>query len=511
MAEQQSPVESSDPSANSRTDLVEPQTLKGFQDLLPPDMILRNQVVRKIQDVYERYGFLPLDTPVLEHLATLTGAGGEETNKGMFRLKSPEDEPVAMRFDLTVPFARLIAQYPDKLPLPFRRYHLGPVFRADKPGPGRFRQFTQLDIDAAGSANVAVDAEIVAAMCDAMREVGLGLDGANADSPTRFQIRINNRRLVDALLEDAGITSRETAIHVLRVVDKLQKVGVENVRKELGDGRIDESGDRIRGVKLPSTVIDKVLAFIALTGSTRKQVTENVAATLVDSETAKAAIQQMRELADALDGLRIPEHEAIFDPSLTRGLDYYTGPVFEAWLPGAPEFGSILGGGRYDGLVTRFSDRAIPSTGASIGLDRFLAALKHLGVLKPVNTIVKVLLIQFPGMPVGELLKVAAELRSAGIPTQLYFKPDVEGLSKANMKVQLAYANAAGIPVAVLIGEDELKNNVVSIKDLGAGMVQRAEIQDREEYRKAGKTGQHTVPRGDLVKVVKEILATSGQ
>src|SRR5687767_7122643 len=167
--------------------LVQPQTLKGFQDLLPADMILRNRVVRTIQDVYERYGFLPLDTPVIEHLATLVGSGGEETNKSMFRLESPEEEPVAMRFDLTVPFARLIAQYPVELPLPFRRYHVGPVFRADKPGPGRFRQFTQLDIDAAGSASVAVDAEIVAAMCDAMREVGLGSD--DPESPARFQVR----------------------------------------------------------------------------------------------------------------------------------------------------------------------------------------------------------------------------------------------------------------------------------------------------------------------------------
>lgn len=500
MEQSASPPSSSAPSSA----LVEPQTLKGFQDLLPQDMILRNRVVRTITDVYERYGFLPIDTPVLEHLATLVGVGGEEANKSMFRLESPEEEPVAMRFDLTVPFARLIAQYPVELPLPFRRYHVGPVFRADKPGPGRFRQFTQLDIDAAGSANVAVDAEIVAAMCDAMRAVGLGGEG---ETPTQFQVRINNRRLVDALLEDAGITSRDTAIHVLRVVDKLAKVGVDNVRKELGEGRIDESGDKIRGVKLAADVIDKVLAFIALTGGTRNEVTDRVAATLSQSETAKAAIQQMQELAAALDGLKVPEHEAIFDPSLTRGLDYYTGPVFEAWLPGAPEFGSIMGGGRYDGLVNRFSNKSIPSTGASIGLDRFLAAVRHLGVLKPVNTNVKVLIVQFPGMPVGELLAVAAELRRENVPTQIYFKPDVEGLSKANMKAQLAYANAAGIPVAVIIGEDELKNGVVSIKDLNAGMTQRSDITDRDAYKAAGKTGQYTVPRGELVKTVNEILA----
>ena len=274
--------------APAKKELVEPQTLKGFQDLLPQDMILRNDVVRKIQTVYERYGFLPIDTPILEHLTTLVGSGGEETNKSLFRLKSPEEEPVAMRFDLTVPFARLIAQYPEHLKLPFRRYHLGPVFRADKPGPGRFRQFTQFDVDAAGSASIAVDAEIVAAMADAMRVVGLGGDG-QADSPRRFQIRINNRKLVDALLEAAGITSREKAAHVLRVVDKLQKVGVDNVRRELGGGRIDESGDPIRGVGLEPALVEKILAFIAVTGSSRAEVMDNLAPHLTDSETGQTA------------------------------------------------------------------------------------------------------------------------------------------------------------------------------------------------------------------------------
>jgi histidyl-tRNA synthetase len=195
--------------------LVDPATLKGFQDLLPEDMILRNRVVDKIRAVYERFGFVPLDTPVLEHLATLVGTGGEDINKELFRLKSPEGDTVAMRFDLTVPFARIVAQYADKIELPFRRYHIGPVFRADKPGPGRYRQFTQFDIDAAGSESVAVDAEIVAAMCGVMQSLGLqrSLDAGVQE----YQVRVNNRKLLDAFLGGCGVDDEQVRKHILRV------------------------------------------------------------------------------------------------------------------------------------------------------------------------------------------------------------------------------------------------------------------------------------------------------
>ena len=492
-----------------KKELVAPQTLKGFQDLLPRQMILRNDVVRKIQGVYERYGFVPTDSPNLEYLVTLIGTGGEEANKSLFRLKSPEGDDAALRFDLTVGFARQVAQYPLEFALPFRRYQIGPVFRADKPDPGRFRQFTQFDIDAAGSASVAVDAEILAAMSEAMRAVGLGGDGT-PDSPRRFEIRINNRKLVDALLENAGITSREKAAHVLRVVDKLQKVGLDYIRRELGEGRVDDSGDRIRGVHLGPAVIDQVLAFIAIKGGSRSEVIECLRSGLADSDMTRVALKEMAELAGALAGLGVAEEDAVFDPSLARGLDYYTGPVFEAYFPAAPQFGSVMGGGRYDGLVTRFKDVAIPATGTSIGLDRFLAALNHLGVGPTAGTTVQVLVVAFPGSPVNELLAVASELRRQGIATQVYFKPDVVGgdtLYKGNVKEQLSYANAAGIPVAVLVGEDELKNGTVSIKDLTVGKKQREEIQDRVEYKKAGKAGQRTVPRAELIPNVRGILA----
>ena len=473
--------------------LVVPQTLKGFRDLMPDDMIARNAVVEKIRSVYEKYGFVPLDTPVLEYLTTLVGTGGEETNKLLFCLESPEREPIAMRFDLTVPYARLLAQYPDKLKLPFRRYHLGPVFRADKPGPGRFRQFVQFDVDAAGSESVAVDAEVVAAMAEAMRSLGLGRG--------EFQIRINNRKLVDALLMGNGLPDRETQKQVLRVIDKLLKVGADDIRKELGEGRVDESGDPIKGVGLSAGIIDKILDFISVQGTSRLDVLNSLATLLPKAPISEAALQEMSELNQALTSLRVEEDEAVFDPSLMRGLDYYTGPVFEAHLPAAPEFGSVMGGGRFDQLVARFLDQSIPATGASIGLDRLMAALAHLGKVQTVHTLTKVLVLSLRGVPTSELLTIASDLRQEGIPTEVYF-----GDSKVGFRDQLSAANAKEVPIAVIIGEDELKAGQVSIKDLRVGLQARAGIQDRQEFKKAGKAGQVTISRRDLVKTVKQML-----
>jgi len=474
---------------------VEPRTLKGFRDVMPAEAIARERVSAIIRGVYERFGFVPVDTPGLELLGTLTGTGGEEINKTLFRIRTPEGEDAALRFDLTVPFARLLAQYPDGLKLPFRRYQIGPVWRADKPDPGRWREFVQCDIDAAGSAAVEVDAEMVAALASVMRETGL--------TEGEFRIRINDRKLVDAFLSGSGVGDAETRKKILRVVDKLARIGLENVKKELGAGRVDESGDTIKGVGLSAETIGKVAGFIGLRGDTRKGVLEAVRPFLPKTPEAEAAMAGLVELDAALAALGVTEREAVFDPALARGLDYYTGPVFEAVLPGAPEFGSVAGGGRYDGLAGRFSEARIPATGVSIGLDRFVAALTKMGEIKAPQTTTRVLVVAMTGTPVTELLRVAAELRGAGIAAELYFTP--EG-AKPGVKNQLAYGNAREIPVAVLLGEDELKAGKISIKDLRAGRDARAEIKDREEYRKAGQAGQVTVDRAKLVETVRGLL-----
>jgi histidyl-tRNA synthetase len=475
---------------SERNPFTEPRALKGFQDFLPEEAAARDALIAEIGRVFRRYGFVPLETPALEYLDVLLGAGGEETNKELFRLESPEGEPIALRFDLTVPFARLLAQYPDKLKPPFRRYAMGPVWRADKPGPGRFRQFTQLDIDAAGSDSVAVDAEMIAIMCEIMARLG-------AKDSTAL---VNNRRVIDALLDGCGIHDLARQKHVLRVIDKRAKVGIDHVRLELGPGRVDESGDPIPGVKLDGATIDRLIAFVGITGANRREVVDHLESALPQSDLAHAAVCEMRALADALDALGVGERHARFDPSLARGLDYYTGPVFEMTLPTAPQFGSVMGGGRYDGLVSRFLDRPIPCTGMSVGLDRLLAAITHLGAFQPRPACAQTLVVTLGAVSECEALKAAAELRAAGVSTEVYFG------QKRGMKHQLSHADHYGIPVAVILGEDELAQGVVAVKDLRAGKQQREAIADRDAYRQAGKTGQITVPRAEMVMSVLALL-----
>ena len=471
---------------------VTPRTLKGFQDLLPEDLIHRKGVIRTIEAIFEQYGFLPLETPALEYLDVLLGTGGEETNKDLFRLKSPEGEDISLRFDLTVPFSRLLAQYPDKLKAPMRRYAIGPVWRADKPGPGRFRQFTQFDVDAAGSDSVAVDGEIIKIMCEVMIAVG---------APS-FRVLINNRKLIDALLFGTGIDDLNKQKHVLRVVDKLQKVGIDNIRMELGEGRIDTSGDPIPGVHLAADTIEQIIGFIGVKGTSRIDVIDNLEALLPKSDRAAEALTEMRELAGVLDALGVAEDHAWFSPSLTRGLDYYTGPVFETVIPKAPKFGSVMGGGRYNGLVSRFADREIPSTGMSVGLDRLMAALTKLKVVTPIKTTVQALVVSLGNIPAGETLAIASELRAAGIATEAYFG------KKMRLKEQLSHADHYEIPVAVIIGEDELTKRQVAVKDLITGKKLKEDISDREEYRQEGKNTQVTVSRDALVATVQAILDT---
>ncbi|MFO7976325.1 MAG: histidine--tRNA ligase [Candidatus Hydrogenedentota bacterium] len=469
--------------------LIEPRILKGFQDFLPEEVLGRRAVMDVCESVFRKYGFVPLQTPALEYLDTLLGTGGEETNKELFRLETPEGEPIAMRFDQTVPFARMMAQYPDKLKAPFRRYAIGPVWRGDRPGPGRFREFTQVDIDAAGSQSVAVDAEIVAVVCEIMAKLG-------ADD---FCVLVNNRKLIDALLEGCGITDEAKGKHVLRVIDKLEKVGIDNVRAELGEGRVDDSGDPIPGVHLDEKTIDAILSFIAIEGGSRTEVIERMREALPESERASHALDEMMQLDKCLEALEIPVAQARFAPSLARGLDYYTGPVYEIAIAEG-RFGSVGGGGRYDELVSRFLDRPIACAGISFGLDRLMAALEFLGITPRVSAQPQVLVAFVGRVPEEELLKVANELRDAGLRTEVYFG------KKRGMKHQLSHADLYQIPVAVIVGEDELAKGVVSIKNLLAGKEQREDIDDHDAYRKAGRTAQVTVPRGEMIKTIQEIL-----
>jgi histidyl-tRNA synthetase len=493
--------------------LVRPQTLRGFRDLLPEEMLLRNEVVDRIRRVYESFGFVPLDTPVLESLPTLIGSGGDETDKQIFRVteagaagKPDADNPeagVGMRFDLTVPFARIIAQYhPQQLRLPFRRYHIGPVFRADEPQPeqGRFRQFTQFDCDIAGSSAVAADAEIVAVMVGALESLGLAPAPLDESEPGYF-IRVNNRKLVDAFLSGLGITQPEVAHHVLRVLDKADKISADALAAELGGGRFDSSGDRIKGVGLADAAIAAILDFAAVRQDTRAKVVDELATRLPDDEQAAAALAEVRELLAHLEALGVSEAAARFDPSLARGLAYYTGTVYEGTLAGAG-VGSVIGGGRYDGLVSRFSDDPVAAVGASIGLDRLITGLRNLGIeLGTAATTASVVVLVMPGVEATHAAAAAHELRRSGLATELYVGESVGKVGK-----QLAYANAQGFRAAVMIGSNELRDDTVTVKDLRAGIEARSAITDNSDFRKAGKSGQQVVPRSELVATVSSVI-----
>jgi histidyl-tRNA synthetase len=488
--------------------LVRPQTLRGFRDLLPAEMLLRNEVIDRVKRVYESFGFVPLDTPMLESLPTLLGSGGEEADKQIFRVLSPDGDGqvgIGMRFDLTVPFARVLAQYhPQRIRLPFRRYHVGPVFRADEPQPeqGRFRQFTQVDVDIAGSATVAADAEIVAVMSAAF--ASLGLAPAGLDDPVDaagYFIRLNSRKLVDAFLAGLGIDDEGTARHVLRVLDKADKVAPAAIAAELGEGRYDSSGDRIPGVGLPSAQVGAILDFATVREGTRSKVVDTLADRLDGREQSQAALAEVRELLGHLDALGVSEGAARFDPGLARGLAYYTGTVYEGTLAGAG-VGSVMGGGRYDGLVSRFSDQAIPAVGASIGLDRLVTGLHSLGIdLGTSATPAGVIVLVMPKVDPTEATRAAAELRRAGLPTELYVGESVGRVGK-----QLAHANAQGFRAAVMIGANELRDGTVTVKDLRAGNEVRAGITDNAEFRSAGSAGQQTVARTRLAAVVASTL-----
>jgi histidyl-tRNA synthetase len=490
--------------------LVRPQTLRGFRDLLPQEMLLRNAAIDRIRRVYESYGFVPLDTPVLESLPALLGSGGDEADKQIFYVHEagldPREHPdsqVGMRFDLTVPFARIIAQYhPQQIRFPFRRYHIGPVFRADEPQPeqGRFRQFTQFDVDIAGTATISADAEILAVMSAALEALGVAPAATDGAQPG-YYLRVNNRKLVDAFLVGIGITERDVARHVLRVLDKADKISGPALKAELGEGRFDVSGDRIAGVGLDPDAIEALLDFAAVTGDSRTAVLEDLAKRLPDSELTSAALAEVRELLGHLEALGVSEAGVRLDPSLARGLAYYTGMVYEGTLVGAG-VGSIMGGGRYDGLVSRFSDESVPAVGGSIGIDRLITGLRNLGIeLGTSGTTAAVIVLVMPKVDPVQATRVASELRGAGLATELYVGDAVGKVGK-----QMAYANAQGFQAAVMLGGNELRDDTVTVKDLRAGSEARAEITDNKEFRSAGSAGQQTVPRSELVATVAAIV-----
>ncbi len=475
--------------------IVEPRLLRGFRDYLPAQMNARLKMISTIRKVYELYGFQPLETPAQEYLVSLIGYG-DESAKQIFHFKNPENDHVALRFDLTVPLARVVAQYPD-LALPFRRYQIAPVWRADKPDPGRFREFMQFDLDSVGAPSTAADVEIICGMFDTLQALGI----------KRFRVRFSDRKVLTSLMDFAEIPHR-SAHDVFRVLDKLDKIGVEGVSAELTVGRTDVSGDKIPGLGLTKDQVSRIKAFLMLPSGNRKEVLSSLTDLFRSVKSAHEATNEITFICNSLDDLGIPEELVALDLSVARGLDYYTGPVFEATLTDAPEFGSVFGGGRYDGLVERFLGKKIPAVGASIGVDRLLAAMQKLGLIKLAPSTAQVLVTVMEPIHITDYQKITRELRQGGINTELYLGEE-KSLSK-----QLQFANRQQIPVAVIIGSDEFAKNEATIKNLKRG----AELQDgkklgkgkeRDEWLRLSRTAQVTVSRRQYLEQIRTLLGIS--
>jgi histidyl-tRNA synthetase len=454
---------------------------------MPAEGLARQWMIGRIREVYELYGFVPLSTPAIEYLDVLQGSAGAETQQSIFRVTNPEGEWLGLRFDLTVPLARVVAQYPD-LPRPFRRYQVAPVWRADKPGRGRFREFTQFDLDSVGVVSEVADTEIVAGMCDTLSALEVG----------RYKVRYSSRGILNALLAFAEVAP-ERGADVFRVLDKLDKIGPEKVRLELTTGYRDESGDTIPGLGLAGDQVDRIERFLEIRADDRKEVVQRLRDLFGGVAAAEEEIRVVERISEHLYALGYADDRVDLDLSIARGLAYYTGPVFEAVLLDAPEFGSVFGGGRYDDLVLRFLGEKVPATGASIGVDRLLAALIHLGRVGTRKATARVLVAMIDPELRQDCLELTYELRRAGIATELYLGGE-RGVGK-----QLRYADQWQIPITLLYGGNEKERGVVTLKDMGAGRAKAEQIAGREEWI-AQRPGQREVERAELVATVRAML-----
>lgn len=474
-----------------KTKKIKPEVLKGFKDYPPSEEIARQKLISVFREVFESFGFSPLQTPALEKIETLKGADyGSENLETIFSFPGPDDVDMALRFELTASLARYVAGNPE-LPLPFRRYQVGPVWRVDKPGPGRFREFTQFDIDSVGTSSMLADAEIMAAICRSFEKLGL----------TNYRIRYSNRKILNGLAKKIGIPD-EQAPDVFRVMDKLEKQGMEAVRKELGAGRIDQSGDKIAGLNLPKKQIDAIAEFLNVSPRQDADTLDAVSDILENVSVATEGIDELRQIVTHLIQLGIPSNKTRIDLTVVRGLGYYTGPVFETVLDDIPEIGSVFAGGRYDGLVERFLGRKIPAVGASAGIDRLLAALMTRGTIATQNTVSQVLVTVMDLDKMPEYIKLLNEIRENGIRAEIFL-----GETK-NLTKQLRYADRIGIPAAVILGSDEFEKGEVTIKNLIAGRAQALEVTDREKWLEAENI-QETIPRTSLIGYLKKLLSQS--
>ncbi|HEX5378247.1 MAG TPA: histidine--tRNA ligase [Phenylobacterium sp.] len=473
---------------------------RGFVDRRARDLAAERQILTKVSAVYERYGFEALDTGALEYADALGKflPDADRPNEGVFALQDDDEQWMALRYDLTAPLARFVAQNWDGLPKPFRRYAFGTVWRNEKPGPGRYREFTQCDADTVGSARPEADAEIIAMAAEGLEAAGL-MDGD-------YVVKINNRKLLNGLLATAGVATEGQKLAVLRAVDKLDRLGHEGVRQLLGEGRRDESGAFTKGAGLTAKAALDVLAFTEAGAGDRGATLDAIAKVIGGSPEGDEGLAELARIDQALKGLGVGSDKALFDPSVVRGLEYYTGAVFEAELllqtlddKGEPvRFGSIGGGGRYDDLVARFTGERVPATGFSFGVSRMAQALRATRRAQASEARGPVVVIVFSQDDMASYFQVVGELRAAGIAAEVY-------LGGSGMKAQMKYADRRLSPAAVILGGDEIQAGTVTVKDLDLGRALSAGVTDNAAWR-AERPGQQTVARAELIPTLRRIL-----
>jgi histidyl-tRNA synthetase len=419
--------------------LIEPRTLRGFRDYLPELMIPRERFMELARNVYRSYGFAPIDTPALELTEVLLAKveAGAEINKQLYRFKDAGDRDVALRFDLTVPLARFVSQHHATLGMPFKRYHLGTVWRGEAPQAGRYREFMQCDFDTIGSLANGADIEIAMVIGDLL--TALGFD--------RFEIHVNNRLILNGLLESLGLIEKTSSL--LRSLDKLLKIGRDAVIAEMEK----EAG-------IDSEQAAQVIALAETTG-TNAEILAALDVRFAGNPSALKGVANLREMTEVFAKSGMPDGRLKIDLSICRGLDYYTGTVYETFLTDKPEIGSVCSGGRYDNLAGCYTKQSLPGVGASLGLDRLLAAMEALNLLPKSATAAPVLVLNFDGSRYGDYQRIARHLRAAGIGTEVF--PEAKKLGQ-----QFQYAEKRGFRYALIAGPDEFANGVWKVKDLAA-------------------------------------------
>jgi histidyl-tRNA synthetase len=476
---------------------------RGLEDRGPAAIAATRAMVETIREVYERYGFEPVETPAIEYTDALGKflPDQDRPNEGVFSFQDDDEQWLSLRYDLTAPLARYVAENFQNLALPYRSYRFGHVYRNEKPGPGRFRQFMQFDADTVGSASMAADAEVCMMIADTMEELGIQRGS--------YVVKVNNRKVLDGVLESIGLGGDDNAgrrLTVLRAIDKFDRLGETGVRALLGEGRKDESGDFTKGAGLATAAIDRVISSTSPQTGTNEDVLARLTGAN-DNAVSREGASELSSIAELVKASGYSDRVRI-DPSVVRGLEYYTGPVYEVELlletkdeKGRPvRFGSVGGGGRYDGLVSRFRGEPVPATGFSIGVSRLQAALTMIGKLDTRPVAGPVVVTVFGGEIAG-YQKMVAALRSAGIRAELYL-----GNPKHSLGQQMKYADKRNSPCAIIQGSDERANGKVQIKDLilGAGLTS---IEDREAYLKKQSEAQLLVDESNLVDEVKKVLA----